>query len=343
MARADPGPAGPAAGRHDAVAGVAVRGDDHRGAAARGAHAAWRARARRRRAAIAVLAKDWPSRRSVLARRRLDGWCRVRPGRARPEPDGDRPGLPNDHYHAFLDPALIVHRRGRASRALATSRSTRSSPERARRRCRAVAASLAASSCFVAIAIGAWPSHRSPDGSWPLADAGRCHDRVRSHDGEPIRARQPARGEVAGRDPLPARAPGTTPPGPAVDRGDDRRSSSSATRCSRRSWTRRAAVGAGRLAERGPLSTSARRWKADPPGDHDLGAELSGGSPARDHRAGRSTRAGALMRERRPLQTGVRCPRDPDVEGRPSRALVEAGYGRPGVRAGGLAAGRGAP
>ena len=75
----------------------------------------------------------------------------------------------------------------------------------------------------------------------------------------------------------------------------------------------------------------------------------AGGSGARGRgTAGGSRRARAARRqppgkcERRPLQTGVRCPRDPNVEGRSGRAL-EMFYGRPGVRVGGRAGGRWTP
>ena len=60
-------------------------------------------------------------------------------------------------------------------------------------------------------------------------------------------------------------------------------------------------------------------------------------------RPGSSSRTNERLKcERRPLQTGVRCPRDPSVEGRPGRALEKC-YGRPGVRVGGRIGGRWAP
>src|SRR5262249_12650077 len=59
-------------------------------------------------------------------------------------------------------------------------------------------------------------------------------------------------------------------------------------------------------------------------------------------RAAGHERENPAQSERRPLQAGVRCPRDPNVEGRSGRAL-ELFYGRPGLRDGGGGAGRWTP
>ena len=74
------------------------------------------------------------------------------------------PGLPNDHYHTFLDPVVIALAgagiaalsRGGARAGLAVAGRV------------AGAAALAA---LVVVSVARWPAAASPDGGWPLADA----------------------------------------------------------------------------------------------------------------------------------------------------------------------------
>ena len=75
------------------------------------------------------------------------------------------PELPNDHYHAFLDPVVLALV-GAGLARLATAMPG-GLPGRA------AAGALAA--VMAVIAVGAWPPAQAPDGGWPLADtaAGR--------------------------------------------------------------------------------------------------------------------------------------------------------------------------
>ena len=83
------------------------------------------------------------------------------------------PGLPNDHYHVYLDPAILVlcasglaaigGIRGRtADQLVVGERTDRALPRRV--------VSLAGLVVLVAIAVSRWPAATAPDGSWPLAD-----------------------------------------------------------------------------------------------------------------------------------------------------------------------------
>jgi 4-amino-4-deoxy-L-arabinose transferase-like glycosyltransferase len=88
------------------------------------------------------------------------------------------PELPNDHYHAFLDPVVLtlvaaglVRVLGPVHRALAPG----DAPGTFRRSGVALAVIV-----LVAIGATAWPPATAPDGGWPLADdaAARVHART---------------------------------------------------------------------------------------------------------------------------------------------------------------------
>ncbi len=81
------------------------------------------------------------------------------------------PGLPNDHYHSFLDPLVlallgagIAHVAGRATDA---GEAASPGPVPAGR----IAAAAGVGILLVAVSIVAWPPATSPDGGWRLADA----------------------------------------------------------------------------------------------------------------------------------------------------------------------------
>lgn len=80
------------------------------------------------------------------------------------------PGLPNDHYHAFLDPVVLVLV---GAGAAGLVRAARSGGPAARVAGPAVAATLVAG--LGAVAVSAWPPAVSPDGGWRLADAAAAH------------------------------------------------------------------------------------------------------------------------------------------------------------------------
>ena len=80
------------------------------------------------------------------------------------------PGLPNDHYHAFLDPVVVVLV-GAGAAGLARSASS----ARAAARVVGPVVSAALVAGLAAIAVGAWPPAVSPDGGWRLADAAAAH------------------------------------------------------------------------------------------------------------------------------------------------------------------------
>jgi hypothetical protein len=72
------------------------------------------------------------------------------------------PELPNDHYHAFLDPIVI---------ALVGVGIARVAGPRIRRLTPAGFAAGAVTAVLVGIGVTAWPPMVAPDGGWPLADA----------------------------------------------------------------------------------------------------------------------------------------------------------------------------
>jgi hypothetical protein len=79
------------------------------------------------------------------------------------------PGLPNDHYHSFLDPLVLALVAAGLAHVAGVGVARASSPVRA-----VVAAG--AGVLLVAVSVLAWPPAVSPDGGWRLADqaAGRA-------------------------------------------------------------------------------------------------------------------------------------------------------------------------
>ncbi len=71
------------------------------------------------------------------------------------------PDLPNDHYHAFLDPVVL------ALAGIGLARLATGLPGGLPGRAAAAAGTLA----LALIAVTAWPPAQAPDGGWPLADA----------------------------------------------------------------------------------------------------------------------------------------------------------------------------
>jgi len=86
-------------------------------------------------------------------------------------------GLPNDHYHAFLDPVVLtLVGTGVALLLRGTRRAAGQAPETiggARLAGGALGVVLAIG--LAAIAVTAWPPAVSPDGGWRLADAASAH------------------------------------------------------------------------------------------------------------------------------------------------------------------------
>ncbi len=81
------------------------------------------------------------------------------------------PGLPNDHYHAFLDPVVLaLAGTGAARLAQAARRPALDRPISAARLL-GPAAAVVLTAGAGAIAVTAWPPAVSPDGGWRLADA----------------------------------------------------------------------------------------------------------------------------------------------------------------------------
>lgn len=119
------------------------------------------------------------------------------------------PGLPNDHYHAFLDPLVLALVGAGLARLATTDRTSTAARTVARVAAAAILGGL------VAIGITAWPPAVSPDGGWRLADeaAGRVlritGDRPFGLDGiPPFKSANALRFplEHRGADPLPAEA-----------------------------------------------------------------------------------------------------------------------------------------
>ena len=82
------------------------------------------------------------------------------------------PGLPNDHYHAFLDPLVVALAGVGLARlsAMGSRRVAAIGPGRVAVPLGRVAA-VAALVVLVAIGVMGWPPASSPDGGWPLADS----------------------------------------------------------------------------------------------------------------------------------------------------------------------------
>ena len=227
------------------------------------------------------------------------------------------PRLPNDHYHAFADPIVFVTV-GLGVAGLVRLAGT--GEERARGAPVVLASAVAIVAALALFNLARQPPAVSPDGGWPAGDeaAERVLTAIGGDGGTGGRQRgagQPARLQVARRARLPARA------------------------------SRRSNAPAGRRngPARHPLRRALRR------GDRCAMRRAGRGCPGRRGRgdAHRPVRggAGSLGIGLRPELTrdahanagapdaGVRCPRDPDVEGDPGRALDEVGgvgQGRPG-------------
>jgi hypothetical protein len=85
------------------------------------------------------------------------------------------PGLPNDHYHAFLDPVVLAMvGTGAARLGQATYRRARdASPSWVR--LGGPVSAVALTAVLGAVTVTAWPPAVSPDGGWRLADAAAAH------------------------------------------------------------------------------------------------------------------------------------------------------------------------
>jgi hypothetical protein len=85
------------------------------------------------------------------------------------------PGLPNDHYHAFLDP-VVVALVGAGTARLAQA-APAGAPDRPMSGARLLgpASAIALTALLAAVSVTAWPPAVSPDGGWRLADAAAAH------------------------------------------------------------------------------------------------------------------------------------------------------------------------
>ena len=122
-------------------------------------------------AAIAVLAGRGIGRRAAAWLAGSVAWAIVALALFAPSLAVITPGLPNDHYHSFLDPLVlallgagIAHVAGRATDA---GEAAPSGPVPAGR----TAAAAGVGILLVVVSIVAWPPATSPDGGWRLADA----------------------------------------------------------------------------------------------------------------------------------------------------------------------------
>lgn len=129
------------------------------------------------------------------------------------------PGLPNDHYHSFLDPLVLAL----VGAGLARLAATGAASTTARAVARVAAAALLG--VLVAIGVATWPPAVAPDGGWRLADeaAGRVLSTLGNQpfalDGiPPFKSANALRFplEHGGADPLPADALAAPDPPPAI-------------------------------------------------------------------------------------------------------------------------------
>jgi Dolichyl-phosphate-mannose-protein mannosyltransferase len=171
-------------------------------------------------AVIAVTRGTRPERRAVGFVLGSIGWSVVALAVAAPSLAVIVPGLPNDHYHAFLDPLLVgVVAAGIARLADAAVAARDEAP-------RSSSVGALASAVLVIglgiIAVAAWPPAASPDGGWLAAERDAATIEALA-DGEPyaLIGIPPFKTTNAVRFPLEQR--GATPPGPDdVAPGDGR-------------------------------------------------------------------------------------------------------------------------
>ena len=153
--------------RRAAVRRLAGRGPAHRSPGALPRHRRHRLRPRggrdRRRPAAGTARRAWLAG-SI-------GWSIVALALFAPSLAVITPGLPNDHYHSFLDPlvlALVGAGLAGVARGSASVGADARPGRAARRLARLVAAGLG--TVLVAVSVIAWPPAVSPDGGWRLAD-----------------------------------------------------------------------------------------------------------------------------------------------------------------------------
>ncbi len=237
-----------------------------------------------------------------------------------------RPGLPNDHYHAFADPMVFVLIGLGAARRGASGgpRTLRRRPHRPHAAASAVPAVPAAVAAVVVVALVGWNVANLPPARRPTA-ASRRPPRPRPGSDGPRRPRGrapvAARIQAAGDVRLPAR------PGRGGDRAGGRARKlvivcDALFESGDRGAVRRS--GGGCVCERvGPAlersSTSRRRPRRPTLDLESVEGRLDGG------RAGPAEAALSVSSARRPVaetanagapDAGVRCPRSPDRGGR---------------------------
>jgi hypothetical protein len=82
------------------------------------------------------------------------------------------PGLPNDHYHAFLDPIVLALAGAGLARLAAAGHGSAAGPAPGRRSVRAPALGAAALGvALLGAGVAGWPPSIAEDGGWRLADA----------------------------------------------------------------------------------------------------------------------------------------------------------------------------
>lgn len=90
-------------------------------------------------------------------------WCSVSLALLAPSLEAVVPGLPNDHYHAFLDPVVIV------LLALSVRAVVRGSGQSQRIDVSARAVAGVAIGALLVVDIGLWPPATDPNGGWPAS------------------------------------------------------------------------------------------------------------------------------------------------------------------------------
>lgn len=85
------------------------------------------------------------------------------------------PGLPNDHYHAFLDPVVLALTGTGAARLALAARRAAVDLSWPGGRVTGPATAVVLTAALGAIAVTAWPPAVSTDGGWRLADAAAAH------------------------------------------------------------------------------------------------------------------------------------------------------------------------